>query len=74
MFTRVPDASKAAFVTMVRAFVDWDIRLIDCQMRTEHLARFGAREIPRDEFVGRLRALVTGTPQALAWRLDVNGG
>jgi leucyl/phenylalanyl-tRNA--protein transferase len=30
------------------------IRLVDCQVATEHLARFGAREIPRAEFLGRL--------------------
>jgi leucyl/phenylalanyl-tRNA--protein transferase len=73
MFTRVPDASKAAFVTLVRAFVRWGIGLIDCQMSTEHLARFGAREIPRADFMDRLTPLVaaTGPP---AWRLDAHGG
>jgi len=73
MFTRVPDASKAAFVTLVRAFVDWGIGLIDCQMSTEHLARFGAREIPRAEFMGRLMPLVAAAGPR-AWRLDAHGG
>jgi leucyl/phenylalanyl-tRNA--protein transferase len=73
MFTRVPDASKAAFVTMVRAFVQWRIGLIDCQMKTEHLARFGAREIPRAEFVERLKTLVADGASPRAWRLDEHG-
>lgn len=70
MYTRVPDASKAAFVTMVRRFVDRGVGLIDCQMKTEHLARFGAREIPRPEFLTRLKALVSGAPPPDLWRLD----
>jgi leucyl/phenylalanyl-tRNA--protein transferase len=58
MFTRVPDASKAAFATMVRIFVERGVGLIDCQMRTEHLARFGAREIPRSAFLAQVQMLV----------------
>jgi leucyl/phenylalanyl-tRNA--protein transferase len=51
MFTRVTDASKAAFVTMVRIFVERGVGLIDCQMRTEHLARvqvLARNDAPRD--------------------------
>jgi leucyl/phenylalanyl-tRNA--protein transferase len=71
MFTRVPDASKVAFVTLVRAFVAWEVGLIDCQMKTEHLARFGAREIPRAEFVARLQALTGAAARPRAWRLEL---
>jgi leucyl/phenylalanyl-tRNA--protein transferase len=67
MFTRVPDASKAAFVTLVRIFVDRGIGLIDCQMRTEHLARFGAREIPRSEFLARVQVLVRNEAPRDLW-------
>lgn len=70
MFTRVPDASKAALVTMVQAFVAWNIALIDCQMKTEHLTRFGAREIPRADFLARVRTLVGERPLPMSWRLD----
>jgi leucyl/phenylalanyl-tRNA--protein transferase len=73
MFTRVPDASKAAFVTMVRAFVSWEVGLIDCQMKTEHLARFGAREIARAEFLERLNVLVGDSPDPAMWRLEADG-
>ncbi len=58
MFTRVPDASKIAFVHLVRQLDCWGFGLIDCQMRTDHLASFGAREIPRTDFAARLVELL----------------
>jgi leucyl/phenylalanyl-tRNA--protein transferase len=67
MFTRVTDASKAAFVTMVRIFVERGVGLIDCQMRTEHLARFGAREIPRSEFLARVQVLARNDAPRDLW-------
>ena len=54
MFARAPDASKAAFVTLVRQLPSWGIPLIDCQVATEHLERFGAREWPRERFLAAL--------------------
>ena len=54
MFARVPDASKVAFVTLVRQLQRWGFRMIDCQMATAHLASLGAREIPRREFVAEV--------------------
>ena len=50
MFTRAPDASKIALAHLVRQLMQWQFGMIDCQMNTTHLARFGAREIPRSEF------------------------
>jgi leucyl/phenylalanyl-tRNA--protein transferase len=67
MFTRVTDASKAAFVSMVRIFVERGVGLIDCQMRTEHLARFGAREIPRSEFLTRVQVLARNDAPRDLW-------
>lgn len=58
MFHRVTDASKIAFVHMVRHAREMGIGMIDCQMKTEHLARFGAREIPRADFARRLTELI----------------
>ncbi|MCX8044772.1 MAG: leucyl/phenylalanyl-tRNA--protein transferase [Desulfobacterota bacterium] len=55
MFSERPDASKTALVYLVHMLDAWGIRLIDCQVRTEHLVRMGAREIPRTEFLRRLR-------------------
>ncbi|RMG55854.1 MAG: leucyl/phenylalanyl-tRNA--protein transferase [Gammaproteobacteria bacterium] len=50
MFSRVPDASKAGFATLVCHLQQWGFGLIDCQMETEHLASLGARAIPRRDF------------------------
>jgi leucyl/phenylalanyl-tRNA--protein transferase len=54
MFARRPDASKAAFVTLVAQLVRWGIDLVDCQVYTDHLARFGAEEWTRRRYLGAL--------------------
>jgi leucyl/phenylalanyl-tRNA--protein transferase len=70
MFTRVPDASKIAFAHLVRQLERWEFGMIDCQMKTEHLARFGAREIARADFTRRLANLVNYPRTTRSWRLD----
>lgn len=55
MFTRVNDASKVAFVHLVRQLEAWDFKLIDCQVHTDYLASFGASEIERSEFLNYLK-------------------
>jgi leucyl/phenylalanyl-tRNA--protein transferase len=67
MFARKADASKIAFVHLVRYLELQGFKLIDCQMRTDHLARFGAREILRDEFIERLNVLITEPHQVGPW-------
>ena len=51
MFSKVSNASKAAFITFVQ---NTDYKLIDCQVYTSHLESLGAEEIPRDEFMNFL--------------------
>ncbi len=51
MFARQADASKVGFVTLVRELLAGGCDFIDCQVYTEHLARFGAVEVPRREFL-----------------------
>ena len=70
MFALRPDASKLALAHLVRQLERWGCGLIDCQMATTHLARFGAREIPRAEFMRRLANLVNYPATARTWRLD----
>ena len=45
--------------------------MIDCQMYTPHLASLGAREIPRGEFLARLKELVHCDP-ITDWRFDTD--
>jgi leucyl/phenylalanyl-tRNA--protein transferase len=58
MFSLATDASKIAFVHLVKHLERWDYGMIDCQMKTAHLASLGAREIPRAEFSQKLSELV----------------
>lgn len=69
MFTRITDASKIAFAHLVRQLESWQFGIIDCQMRTAHLASLGAREIPRAEFRRSLDELVN-YPHHACWRLE----
>lgn len=68
MFTRVPDASKAALAALVALARHEHVRLIDCQQNTRHLASLGAREIPRADFVQQVAAEVTR--DAVEWRFE----
>jgi leucyl/phenylalanyl-tRNA--protein transferase len=70
MFALQADASKLALAHLVRQLERWGCELIDCQMATAHLARFGAREVPRAEFMRRLANLVNYPATAGTWRLD----
>jgi leucyl/phenylalanyl-tRNA--protein transferase len=54
MFARQPNSSKVAFVHLARQLQDWDFRFVDCQIYTEHLARFGATAWPRTKFLKTL--------------------
>lgn len=67
MFARQTDASKVALVKL-GAMLRWmGMPLIDCQQKTEHLASFGARPIPRRTFADWLTRLVHSTDPALDW-------
>ena len=72
MFARRPDASKVAFATLVAQLVRWDFELIDCQMHTDHLARFGAREWPRRRFLRALAGALAAETRRGPWRLDAD--
>lgn len=67
MFHRVTDASKVAFVHMVRHLQGAGFDLIDCQLYTPHLARLGAAEIERAAFLARLAVLIAQPQPAFLW-------
>lgn len=70
MFARADDASKIAFVTLVRQMERWGIATIDCQVPTDHLARFGARAWPRREFLRAVAELTSAPSRTGQWRLE----
>lgn len=69
MFANAPDASKAAFVTLVRQLQRWAFTLVDCQQETAHLARFGATPWPRERFLAALEAGLRHPTRQGRWAL-----
>lgn len=72
MFTRATDASKVAFVHLVRQLQRWDFVLIDCQVYTGHLASLGAAPIPRRDFSAILLREAGPPDRRGVWRLDAD--
>jgi leucyl/phenylalanyl-tRNA--protein transferase len=68
MFSHAPDASKAAFATLAGALFSAGCRFIDCQVETEHLARFGAEPWPRRRFLRELAVAIEGPSVAPVFR------
>jgi len=62
MFTRGRDGSKIALVHVLQRLRERGFTLFDIQMRTEHTARLGAVEIPRSQYLGRLRRALKLSP------------
>ena len=48
MFSLRTDASKVAFTHLVNRLREWEFNWMDCQVHTPHLARLGARTVPRN--------------------------
>ncbi|WP_346765543.1 leucyl/phenylalanyl-tRNA--protein transferase [Thioalkalivibrio sp. XN8] len=68
MYSRVSNASKAALAHLAGVLGANGFRLIDCQLPSAHLARLGARELPRRQFLALLREAVdAGAPPAGCW-------
>jgi leucyl/phenylalanyl-tRNA---protein transferase len=68
MFSRQPNASKAAMVFLAQELRARDVLVMDCQLPSRHLDSMGAREIPRRDFLALLAESVTGAqPEAAAW-------
>lgn len=62
MFTRVSNASKFGFISLVQKLESQGFVLIDCQQETRHLASLGARSISRQRFVEELKKNIDQTP------------
>lgn len=73
MFSRATDASKVALVHLVARLKAGGFALLDTQFVTDHLARFGTTEIPRDEYHHRLdhalRLPAVFPPGPVSWEL-----
>ncbi|MFO7971177.1 MAG: leucyl/phenylalanyl-tRNA--protein transferase [Desulfobacterales bacterium] len=68
MFTRISNASNVALVTLAEYLKKLSFDMIDCQLTTKHLLRFGAREIPRSKFLKQLEASLKAPTKRGKWR------
>ncbi len=63
MFSRAPNASKAALVHALRMLRDAGYALFDTQYVNEHLKQFGGMEISREDYLERLAAALAMEPE-----------
>jgi leucyl/phenylalanyl-tRNA--protein transferase len=51
MFSKVSNASKVAFISLVKQLKEDNYKLLDCQVYNPHLESLGCREIDRVQFM-----------------------
>ncbi len=55
MFTKIDNAAKTAFVIFAENFFKNGGTIIDCQAETQNMARYGAQNIPRRQFLKHIK-------------------
>ena len=70
MFAERADASKVAFVCFVQQLSRWGTELVDAQVHTPHLERFGARLWTRAAYLETLRKAVVQPTRHGPWSFD----
>jgi leucyl/phenylalanyl-tRNA--protein transferase len=68
MFAQQTDASKIALAALIAFARSQDLKWIDCQQNTKHLASLGAREMPRTEFLKLVRQAAKHTQHT--WKFE----
>lgn len=71
MFSAEENASKIALVMLARQLSAWGFPLIDGQVGSPHLYRMGAVDLPRDEFIARLKLLRELPGPGGPWRFQI---
>ena len=56
MFSKVPNASKVAFIHLAKQLENANYKVLDCQVHNHHLESLGCIEIDRDEFLAILKS------------------
>lgn len=70
MFSLAPNASKIALKTLCELANQSNIRLIDCQVESEHMLSLGAKLMPRAKFIDKLDAHIP-TPSKNTRLVDI---
>lgn len=84
MFSRAPNASKSALIALAWRLADEGFPVIDSQVRTEHVASMGGRNIPGPRYLDLVRSclelpglrgswgeLLPGFPDSAGWRSTI---
>lgn len=58
MFSKISNASKVAFVSLIQKLKEEEYLLLDCQVHNDHLEKLGAFEISRENYMEVLKACV----------------
>jgi leucyl/phenylalanyl-tRNA--protein transferase len=72
MFARADDASKVALIGLCAHLIEHGFSLLDCQVMTAHLSRFGAQELPRRLYLRALRKAVSRPWSPGPWQLTAD--
>lgn len=70
MFSRASDASKTGLVWLIKQLHRWNFELVDAQVRTDTLAKMGAVEVARQDYLARLPSLVAHPGRVGVWCFD----
>ncbi len=70
MFAHEADASKVGFVCFVRQLASWGMSLVDAQVHTPHLERFGASHWSRERYLQQLVQVLSQPTRQGKWSFD----
>lgn len=68
MFSAHSGGSKLALVALAALLREWEVPLLDAQVSNPHLLGLGAREMPREAFLGQVRQLSALPLEPAHWR------
>jgi len=72
MFSRMKCASQYAFINLLSFLKSKNFQMVDCQMTTDHLLRFRAREITGRQFQIHLKEYIKEITPHENWKKDIN--
>lgn len=70
MFSKSRSASQFALIELISFLHKKNFQMVDCQMTTNHLLRFGAREISGRQFQARLKEYIKDIERHEDWKTD----
>jgi leucyl/phenylalanyl-tRNA---protein transferase len=72
MFSRMKYASQFALIELLSFLKKINFQMVDCQMTTDHLLRFGAREISGRQFQIHLKEYLKETTPHENWKKNLS--